>query len=80
MCIADKTLVDLSNKAIVVPTGACGLPCPVFISAIEANCLPEFTRTDNKDNKVWLGSLKGKGCIASASEPPGASTSLNSPG
>ena len=37
LCIADKTLVDLSNKAKVVPTGALGLPWPVFISAIDAN-------------------------------------------
>ena len=31
LCIADRTLVDLSSNANVVPTGAFGLPCPVFI-------------------------------------------------
>ena len=73
-------MVDLSSKAKVVPTGAFGLPCPTFISAIEANLCPAFTNMPNKFNKVPLGSLNGNGCMDSRNEPPGASTSLNSPG
>ena len=80
MCIADNTLVDLSNKANVVPTGAFGLPCPTLISAIEANLCPAFTKIPKRFNKVPLGSLNGNGWIDSRKEPPGASTSLNSPG
>ena len=80
MCIADNTFVDLSSNASVVPTGAFGLPCPVFISAIDANFLPPSTKIPSKFNKVPLGSLNGSGWIDSLSDPPGASTSLNSPG
>jgi hypothetical protein len=80
LCIADKTFVDLSSKASVVPTGALGLPLPVLISAIDANFLPPSTNIPSRFNKVPLGSLKGSGWIDSLSDPPGASTSLNSPG
>ena len=74
-----QNFVDLSSKAIVVPTGAWGC-LSVFISAIEAKVFPEFTNIPKRFSKVLLGSLKGKGCIDSLREPPGASTSLNSPG
>ena len=73
-------MVDLSSKASVVPTGAFGLPCPVLISAIDANFWPESTKMFSRLSNVALGSLKGNGWIESRKDPPGASTSLNSPG
>ena len=48
--------------------------------AMDANRCPESTNMLSSDSRVPLGSLKGRGCIESLSDPPGASTSLNSPG
>ena len=64
----------------MVPTGAWELPSPTAISAIEAKRCPDWTNNPNKLSKVPLGSLNGRGCMASRKEPAGASTSLNSPG
>ena len=74
------TFVPFSNKATVVPTGMAALLSPIFMSAIAANLLPESTNKPSKLNNTLLGSLYGNGIKESLSAPPGASTSLNSPG
>ena len=78
--MADITLDPLSNKATVVPTAACWFPSPTCISAIDANLCPAWTTIPINDNNVCDGSLKGRVIKASLMFPPGASTSLNSPG
>ena len=75
------TLAPRSINAIVVPTGApAPAASPTFWSAIAANLDPASTQKPSNWNKVWLGSLYGRGINPSLKLPPGASTSLNSPG
>ena len=78
--IADIVLLPLSNSATVVPTAACWFPSPTCISAIDANLWPADTTTPISCRSVCDGSLNGKAIKASLMLPPGASTSLNSPG
>ena len=66
--------------AIVVPTAACWLPSPTFISVIVANRRPASTTKPKSAINVWSGPLKGKDIRLALISPPGASTSLNSPG
>ena len=74
------TLVPLSSMATVVPTGIAWLESATFMSAIDAKRLPESTKMPKRFNNVADGSLNGNGMSASRKLPPGASTSLNSPG
>ena len=50
------------------------------MSAICANRWPACTTKPRRANNVWDGSLYGNGINPSRIAPPGASTSLNSPG
>ena len=78
--MADMTLEPRSKRAMVVPTAACWLPSPTCMSAMAANRCPAETTVPINCNKVGEGSLNGNGINASLILPPGASTSLNSPG
>ena len=65
---------------MVVPTGAPWFASPTCISAICANRWPACTTNPRRANNVCDGSLYGNGINPSRIAPPGASTSLNSPG
>ena len=75
----DITLIPCSNRAMVVPTGACEFMSPVCKSVIAASLLPSCVIEPNRANNVCDGSLNGRGTIDFLMSSPYPSTSLNSP-
>ena len=79
-CTAVITFNWRSNRASVVPTGACADMSDTFISAVAAKRRPSSTMVCIKLNSVALGSLYGSGKMLSLMLPEATSTSLHSPG
>ena len=78
--IADSQVGDMNQAAAVGTTVALLERGSRVMSAMAANRCPAWTTIPINCNKVCDGSLNGKGINASLMFPPGASTSLNSPG